>query len=155
MNGAAQVMYISTALGKAPGLMGLAMNPLTIGAFGLVGSEKVGFGANASNDAVDSYGYGVYAFVPVLKSKDGKNRAMTMSLEAQGYMAANMNFNGATGNAFTGAAAQPVRRERVRLCRPGHFLPDPGPGDHRRLPEKERLQLRQLTPLPTSRRPTS
>ena len=104
VNGAAQVMYISTALGKAPGIMGLAMNPLTIGAFGLVGSEKVGYGVNANNDAVDSYGYGVYAFVPVLKSKDGKNRAMTMSLEAQGYMAANMNFNGATGNLFTGAA---------------------------------------------------
>ena len=35
--------------------------------------------------------------MPVLKSKDGKNRAMTMSLEGQGYMAANMTFNGATG----------------------------------------------------------
>jgi hypothetical protein len=88
--------------------MGLAMNPLTIGAFGLFGSEKAGLSAppagNVSNRAIDSYGYGVYAFVPVLKSKDGKNRAMTMSLEAQGFMAANMNFNGATGNATVGAA---------------------------------------------------
>ena len=41
-------MFISTALGKAPGLMGLAMNPLTIGAFGLVGSEKVGLGATGN-----------------------------------------------------------------------------------------------------------
>ncbi len=103
VNGAAQAMFISTALGKAPGLMGLAMNPLTVGAFGLVGSEKVGLGAT-SNRAIDSYGYGVYAFVPVLKSKDGKNRAMTMSFEGQAFMAANMNFNGATGNLTVGAA---------------------------------------------------
>ncbi len=102
VNGAAQVMFLSNALGKAPGLMGLAMNPLTVGVFGLAGSEKVGVAG--ANRAVDSYGYGVYAFVPVLKSKDGKNRAMTMSLEAQAYMAANMTFDSATGNAVTGAA---------------------------------------------------
>ncbi len=103
VNGAAQVMFVSKALGQAPGFYGMAMNNLTVGAFGLAGSEKVGLGATA-NRAIDSYGYGVYAFVPVLRSADGKNRAMTMSLETQAYMAANMSFNAATGNATIGTA---------------------------------------------------
>lgn len=91
VNGAAQVMWISKALGVAPGFYGMSMNSLTFGVFGLYGSQKyTDFGA------VDSWGYGAYTFIPVLKSKDGKNRAMTMSLEAQAYMAANMNFNQAT-----------------------------------------------------------
>ena len=93
-NIAGQAMFLSTALGKAPGYFGLAMNPLTVGVFGLYGSEQIG----ANSHVVDSYGYGAYAFVPVLKSKDGKSRAMTLSLEAQGYFAANMKFNSATGN---------------------------------------------------------
>jgi hypothetical protein len=94
-------MYISKALGVAPGYYGLSMNSLTVGAFGLVGSEKVGLGA-AANKAIDSWGYGAYVFVPVLKSKDGKNRAQTMSLEGQFYMAANMAFNSATGSTVVG-----------------------------------------------------
>jgi hypothetical protein len=104
VNVAAQAMFISTALGKAPGYYGLAMNSLTLGAFGLIGSEKDGL-TPTNNRAIDSYGYGIYAFVPVIGSKDGKNRAMTMSLEAQAFMAANMAFNGATGNAVIGAAS--------------------------------------------------
>ncbi|HEY6872264.1 MAG TPA: hypothetical protein VI298_05985 [Geobacteraceae bacterium] len=102
VNAAAQVMFVSKALGTAPGFYGMAMNNLTAGVFGLVGSEKVGV-APTTNRAVDSYGYGVYAFVPVLKSSDGKSRAMTMSFETQAYMAANMLFNSATGSATVGA----------------------------------------------------
>jgi hypothetical protein len=45
---------------------------------------------------VDVYGYGVYGFVPLIKSKDGKNRAMTLSLESQAYIAAGMDVQGAT-----------------------------------------------------------
>lgn len=94
VNVAGQVMFISKALGTAPGYFGLPMNNLTVGAFGLVGSAK-----KVDQHAVDSYGYGVYAFVPVVHSKDGKSRAMTMSLEAQAYIAAGMNWNGATAAA--------------------------------------------------------
>jgi hypothetical protein len=111
VNGAGQIAFISTALGKAPGYYGMAMNPLTVTAFGLIGTEKVGItGVAGQNRNVDSYGYGIYTFVPVLKSKDGKNRAMTLSLEGQFYMACNMLFNNATGAGFagTGAAGTPA-----------------------------------------------
>jgi hypothetical protein len=98
VNGAAQVMWISKALGVAPGFYGMSMNSLTFGVFGLYGSQKY-----VTAGSVDSWGYGVYTFIPVLKSKDGKNRTMTMSLEAQAYMAANMNFNQATAAATVGS----------------------------------------------------
>jgi hypothetical protein len=65
-------------------------------------------GVNFGQKALDSYGYGFYSFVPILKSKDGKNRAMTMSFEGQAYMASNMTFNSATGNATTGAFVNPT-----------------------------------------------
>jgi hypothetical protein len=91
-------MFVSKALGVAPGFYGMSMNSLQAGLFGLWGSEKL-----ASLHSADVYGYGAYAFVPLLKSKDGKNRAMTASLEAQAYISAGMNWNGA--NASTGLAA--------------------------------------------------
>jgi hypothetical protein len=102
VNVAGQIMFISKALGAAPGFYGLSMNNLTLGGFGLWGSQKVTSVTGApflATHAVDVYGYGVYAFVPVMKSKDGKNRAMTASLEAQGYIASGMNFNSATATA--------------------------------------------------------
>jgi hypothetical protein len=99
VNVAGQVMWVSKALGVAPGYFGLSMNSLTAGFFGLYGSQKV---TDNNNKAVDSYGYGFYTFVPVLKSKDGKNRAMTMSFEGQAYMAANMSFNAATAGTLVG-----------------------------------------------------
>jgi hypothetical protein len=105
VNVAAQAMFISNALGVSPGYWGLSMNSLTAGVFGLVGSEKVVLATG--NKSVDSWGYGLYTFVPVLKSKDGKNRAMTMSLEGQAYMAANMAFNTATAGTTVGLAADP------------------------------------------------
>lgn len=97
-NVAGQVMLVSKALGVAPGYYGLPMNSLTAGVFGLVGKQDVA----GNKDTVDSWGYGFYTFVPVLKSKDGKNRAMTASFEGQAYLAANMKFNGATGNTLVG-----------------------------------------------------
>lgn len=105
VNVAAQAMFISKALGVSPGYWGLSMNSLTAGVFGLVGSQKVVLATG--NKSVDSWGYGLYTFVPVLKSKDGKNRAMTMSLEGQAYMAANMSFNTATAGTSVGLAADP------------------------------------------------
>ena len=105
VNVAAQAMFVSKALGVSPGYWGLPMNSLTAGVFGLYGSQKMN--TTAGDKSVDSWGYGVYTFVPVLKSKDGKSRAMTMSFEAQAYMAANMAFNSATAHATVGAATDP------------------------------------------------
>jgi hypothetical protein len=100
VNFAGQAMFLSNALGKAPGYYGMAMNPLTIGAFGQFGSSKV-----QGSHAIDAYGYGLYAFVPVLGSKDGKSRAMTMSLEAQAYIAAGLTYNGANSQQTVGTLA--------------------------------------------------
>jgi len=89
-------MFISKALGVAPGYYGQSMNNLTFGAFGLYGNSRM-----LHKDAVlMSYGYGLYAFVPIMRSKDGKSRAMTMSLESQGYIATGMKFNYATAADF-------------------------------------------------------
>ncbi len=105
VNVAGQAMWVSKALGTAPGFWGLSMNSLTAGVFGLYGSQKATNLANGAGDkSVDSWGYGFYTFVPVLKSKDGKSRAMTMSFEAQAYMAANMSFSSATSIPFVGNA---------------------------------------------------
>jgi len=107
VNGAGQVMFTSKAMGTAPGYLGLPMKPLTLGVFGLYGNEKVA-AAPATNRTVDSYGYGAYAFVPVLRSSDGKSRAMTLSLEGQIYQSANMAFNSATaGTVYNAASATP------------------------------------------------
>lgn len=93
-NYALQTFYSNKTLGTAPGYFGQAMNPLTVGLFGLYGSEK---SPGNNGKALDTYGYGAYAFVPVIGSKSGINgRAMTMSLEGQTYIAANQAFNGAT-----------------------------------------------------------
>jgi hypothetical protein len=72
----------------------MSMNGLQAGFFGLWGREKV-VNASLGNPNIDVYGYGFYAFVPILKSSDGKSRAMTASLEAQAYVSAGMNWNGA------------------------------------------------------------
>ncbi|MRR07143.1 MAG: hypothetical protein EG828_09390 [Deltaproteobacteria bacterium] len=96
VNVAGQAMWISKALGVAPGFYGMAMNSLTVGVFGLWGNQDYQINASGDTKSLDSWGYGLYTFVPLIKSKDGKSRAMTMSLEAQAFMAANMAFNGAT-----------------------------------------------------------
>ena len=109
-NVAGQIMLVSKALGVAPGFYGMSMNSLQAGLFGLWGSENVK-NAALNNHSVDVYGYGFYAFVPLIKSKDGKNRAMTASLETQGYISAGMNWDGAnasTGLTSTAAATLPT-----------------------------------------------
>lgn len=97
VNAAGQIMFSSKALGVSPGFMGLGLNPLTVGVFGLVGNEKV-----TGNKTVDVYGYGAYGFVPLIKSRDGKHRTMTLSLETQAYMAAGMNIPGSTSLSVVG-----------------------------------------------------
>lgn len=103
VNTAGQIMFSSKALGAAPSYLGLAMKPLTLGVFGLYGNAKV----SATDKKLDSYGAGAYVFVPVMKSSDGKDRAMTMSLEGQAYEAANMAFNQATAASVIGTATNP------------------------------------------------
>ena len=107
-NLAAQLMFVSKSLGVAPGFWGIPMNSLQLGFFGLVGSQKVavsgGTAGLAVQHAVDVYGYGFYGFVPLLRSKDGKNRAMTASLETQAYISAGLAVQGANALAVTGAA---------------------------------------------------
>ncbi|HBA89680.1 MAG TPA: hypothetical protein DCZ75_17335 [Geobacter sp.] len=100
VNLAGQAMLVSKALGVAPGFWGLPMNSFTAGFFGLYGNQDVAGNA----EMVDSWGYGFYTFVPVLKSSDGKSRAMTASFEGQTYMAANMAFAHATAHTLIGPA---------------------------------------------------
>ena len=100
VNVAGQAMLISKVLGVAPGYYGMSMNSLTAGFFGLYGNQDVA----GNGDSVDSWGYGFYTFVPLLSSKDGKNRAMTASFEGQAYMAANMSTIGATAAGVIGPA---------------------------------------------------
>lgn len=98
-NVAGQIMFVSKALGVGPGFYGMSMNSLQAGFFGLYGSQS------ASNKSSDVYGYGAYAFVPILKSSDGKSRAMTASLETQAYIASGMNWNSATAINLAGTTA--------------------------------------------------
>ena len=124
VNGAGQVMFTSSALGTAPGYFGLPMKPLTVGVFGLYGNSKAVAPAAAANKTVDSYGYGFYTFVPVLKSADGKSRAMTMSLEGQIYEAANMAFNAATATQlYDTAAADPNPAKGYGVAAQAIFYP--------------------------------
>jgi hypothetical protein len=98
VNVAGQVMLLSKALGVAPGYYGLSMNPLTAGFFGLYGEQEVG----PANDEIDSWGYGFYTFVPLIPSRDGRDRAMTLSYEGQAYLAANLSANAATAGTAVG-----------------------------------------------------
>jgi len=98
-NVAGQIMFVSKALGVGPGFYGMSLNSLQAGFFGLWGNQS---GLNRSSDV---YGYGAYAFVPLLKSSDGKSRAMTASLETQAYIASGMNWTGATAANLAGSTA--------------------------------------------------
>ncbi|HJV67329.1 MAG TPA: hypothetical protein VJ550_16460 [Geomonas sp.] len=102
VNVAGQAMLVSKSLGVSPGFWGLSMNSLQTGFFGLYGKENLG----GNNHPAASWGYGLYAFVPILRAKDGKSRAMTASFEGQVYMADNMAFNYATAASLTGVAGQ-------------------------------------------------
>lgn len=99
VNYAGQVSFISKALGVAPGYFGLSNKPLTITAFGLFGDESLPIAGGHAN--LQTWGAGAYLFAPVLRSSDGKSRAMTMSFEGQVYEAANMSYNAATSGTIT------------------------------------------------------
>jgi len=111
VNVASQINFESKALGVAPGFGGMSMKPLTAGIFGLAGSQKTNTALTGTlahtpvGHAIDVYGYGFYAFVPLLKSSDGKCRAMTASLETQGYISAGMSFNQANGTQFSATSS--------------------------------------------------
>lgn len=101
VNGAGQIMFTSKSMGVAPGYYGMALNPLKVGVFGLYGNQSYNIynvaNQNYTTDhSYKSWGGGVYAFVPILKSSDGKSRAGTASFEGQVYEGANMAYNTAT-----------------------------------------------------------
>jgi len=108
-NVAGQIMFVSKALGVGPGSYGFALNNLQLGVFGLWGSSDVGDPTTFKGDhGMDVYGYGFYGFIPLIKSSDGKSRAMTASLETQAYISAGMNWNGANASTkLAGSATAP------------------------------------------------
>ncbi|GAM08643.1 hypothetical protein OR1_00915 [Geobacter sp. OR-1] len=99
VNYAGQIFYVNKGLGTAPGYMSLSMNPLTVGVFGLYGTEKA---LSNANNSLSSWGYGLYTFAPLLRSKDGVNRAMTLAFEGQAYEAGNLAYSGATAISVVG-----------------------------------------------------
>jgi hypothetical protein len=101
-----QLTFKSKSIGYAPCYLG-AMKELNLMAFGLYGHARYDYTGfkNGSMDGEDSWGGGLYAFVPILASKDIKNRTMTASLEAQIYEASNMVWNGGTAAPFTQVGA--------------------------------------------------
>lgn len=99
VNYAGQAFYINKSLGTAPGYMSLSMNPFTVGAFGLYGTGKAPSNANRS---LDSWGYGMYTFVPLHGSRNGSDRTMTVAFEGQAYAAANLAYGGATSTSVVG-----------------------------------------------------
>jgi hypothetical protein len=100
-NIAGQLVFESRALGVSPGYWGLPMQPLTVSLFGQYGKANYGDGVD-----VDAWGAGVFTHVPILKSADGKSRAMTLTFEGQAYMAEGMGWNGATASRTIGTGAQ-------------------------------------------------
>ncbi len=119
VNVAGQAFFTSKALGVAPGYYGMAMKPLTLGLFGLVGNEKI-----INNPQVNIWGYGQYLFLPVLKSADGKGRAMTLSFEEQAYVAAGVDVSGATAAALVGPANDRKAAKGYGLFGQFIFYPD-------------------------------
>lgn len=94
-------MFTSKSLGAAPGYGGMALNPLKVGLFGLYGTQSYNIYNSAApligtDQSYKTWGGGLYAFIPVMKSSDGKSRAGTASFEGQVYEAANMAYNTAT-----------------------------------------------------------
>lgn len=122
VNVAGQVMWKSNALGVSPGFYGFSMNSLTTGFFGLYGSQKVTT-LGLRDKSIDSWGYGLYTIVPILRSKDGRSRAMTMSFEGQAYMASNLAFNAATASNFVGLNTNPVAAKGYGLAAQIIFYP--------------------------------
>jgi hypothetical protein len=114
-----QVTFKSKSLGYAPGYLG-GMRELNLMAFGLYGHARYDYtDLGGSMVGEDSYGYGLYAFVPILASKDIKHRANTASLEAQVYEASNMVWNGGTSSPFTQVGAGQIYGNNVTNAKDG------------------------------------
>lgn len=122
VNLAGQVMLVNKSLGVSPGYFGMSMSPFTVGFFGLYGSQKA-LTPSAGEKPVDSWGGGLYAFIPIMRSKDGMSRKMTMSFEGQAYMAANMAFNTATAFNFCGLKDNPAAAKGYGLAAQIIFYP--------------------------------
>jgi hypothetical protein len=100
VNGAAQLVFSTKAIGVAPGFWGMSMNPLQVGLFGMYGTQKI----TGNDQAVPVSGYGAFAFIPVLNSKDGLSRKMTANLEATAYVSEGLGVQGGNVVGLVGAA---------------------------------------------------
>ncbi|HIJ86642.1 MAG TPA: hypothetical protein HPP97_03040 [Desulfuromonadales bacterium] len=128
-NAGFQLSFISKALGAAPGFWGMPMKPLEIGLFGIVGKQKFSpytVGASPTiyrdKDATVS-GLGAFAFVPVLKSSDGKSRAMTASLEAQAYTGKGLAVQGVNTAQLSGAPGMKEMPKALGVLTQGVLYP--------------------------------
>jgi hypothetical protein len=115
-----KLAFTSKSLGSGPILYGQGFSPLTIGVSGLYGSSKIYTYANTTTAErhtknVDSYYGALYAFLPIISSKDGRNRANTLSFEAQTYLAANVKD--ATAYQFIGQNATTTSDSRINPAR--------------------------------------
>ncbi|MBJ6723925.1 hypothetical protein [Geomesophilobacter sediminis] len=99
VNYAGQIFYINKSLGTAPGYMSLSMNPFSVGLFGLVSKEKA---PSNNNHTLDTWGYGLYTFIPIHGSHNGVDRTGTIAFEGQSYAAANLAYSGATSLSVVG-----------------------------------------------------
>ncbi|HEY6007067.1 MAG TPA: hypothetical protein VIU40_02010, partial [Geobacteraceae bacterium] len=102
-NAVGQILFTSKALGVSPGQYGFSLKEFTAGFFGLYGAQNI----QGQAKLLDSWGAGFYTFVPVLKSKDGKSRANTLTIEAQTYVAANIPTATATSSVGKITTANP------------------------------------------------
>lgn len=110
-NIAGQVVFSSNILGTSPGYWGLPMQPLTISLFGQYGRAKheaLDNGDLLFSKKVDTWGAGLFAHVPILRSSDGKSRAGTLSFEGQTYIAEGLDWNGATARRVIGNTVSTV-----------------------------------------------
>ncbi len=96
----ASVGLISKVLGVSPGYLGQSLNNLTVNLYSLYGSQHV----KGEPHTIDSWGAGIYTFIPVLNSKDGKSRAQTLTFEADAFKAANLPYGPTTATSYVGTS---------------------------------------------------
>ncbi len=163
VNVAGQAMFNSKALGVSPGYWGIPMQPLIAGVFGIWGQEKI---SGNQDEKRNIYGYGFYTHVPVLRSSDGKSRAMTLSFEGQTYVSAGLKAGGLAANSQATVLEQqrrPGPRQRLRRLGSAHVLSDRPPRFRRWLlgvetfsmPMTTRARQSNTTQGPTPTSPTT
>lgn len=94
------------------------MKPLEIGLFGIGGKQKI-----IGNKDITVSGLGAFAFVPVLKSSDGKSRKMTASFEGQAYTGKGLAVQAVNTMQVAGPAGQQEAPKALGILGQGVFYP--------------------------------